>query len=424
MFPRSAVMAVPALLLLIGTFVVSGCSQPASALEKPLTQVSQSGGKVQKTTGPLAIPFELVVKHVLLPVRVNGSRPLQFLLDTGDKFAIIDLDRARELGLSLKGEIRVGGAGSQVIPASRVQNSSFTIPGLEGFSQPIKLALPLKSFAAILGQDIDGIIGHDFIKEFVLELDYQARQIKLHDQNNFVYTGVGESVPIQIDASGHPIIEAEMTPVGGEPIKGKFLLDIGSDASFALYSPFVAEHNLLGPQLKTIRALGAVGAGGEVTGRFGRVAQLKIGKFRLANPITFFSQDKAGTFADKETQGNIGEQILSKFKVFLDYAHNRIILEPNATFSQPFNEAFSGLSLITEGKDYQTFRITDILENSPASTAGLQRDDLLLSINGRPAAELTLSEVYEIFERPVPYKLQIRRGEQTLRVTLKPARLV
>ena len=379
---------------------------------------------MKKTTGPFAIPFELVVKHVLLSVKVDGSRPLQFLLDTGDKFAIIDLDRAKELGLSLKGEIRVGGAGSQIIPGSRVENSWFTIPGLGGFSQPLDLAFPLQNFAALLGQDIDGIIGHDFIKEFVLELDYQARQIKLHDKNNFAYIGGGESVPIQIDASGHPIIDAEVTPVGGEPIKGKFLLDIGSDASFALYSPFVTEHNLLRPQLKTIRALGAVGAGGEVAGRFGRVAQLKIGKFKLDNPITFFSQDKSGTFADNQTQGNIGEQILSRFKLFLDYEHERIILEPNATFAKPFNEAFSGVSLIAEGKDYKTFRITDILENSPATTAGLQRDDVILSINGRPAGELTLSEVYEMFERRVSYKLEVRRGEQTLRVTLKPARLV
>jgi len=261
---------------------------------------------VKKTTGPLAIPFELVVKHVLLAVQVDGSRALQFLLDTGDKFAIIDLDRAKELGLSLKGEIRVGGAGSQIIPGSRVENSWFTIPGLGGFSQPINLAFPLKNFAALLGQDIDGIIGHDFIKEFALELDYQARQIKLHDKNNFAYSGAGESVHIQIDASGHPVIDAEVTPVGGAPIIGKFLLDIGSDASFALYSPFVTEHNLLGPQLKTIRALGAVGAGGEVAGRFGRVAQLKIAKFKLANLITFFSQDKSGTFADNQTQGNKG----------------------------------------------------------------------------------------------------------------------
>src|SRR5262249_54562460 len=139
---------------------------------------------------------------------------------------------------------------------------------------------------------------------------------------------------------------------------------------------------------------------------------------------TFFSQDKSGTFADNQTQGNIGEQILSRFKVFLDYAHNRIIFEPNDTFVRPFNEAFSGVSLIAEEKDYKTFRITDILENSPATTAGLERDDVILSINGRPAAELTLSEVYELFERPVSYKLEVRRDEQKLRVTLKPARLV
>ena len=53
------------------------------------------------TTGqqPASIPFELINRHIALPVAVNGSKPLTFLLDTGDQFAVVDLDRARELAL-------------------------------------------------------------------------------------------------------------------------------------------------------------------------------------------------------------------------------------------------------------------------------------------------------------------------------------
>jgi hypothetical protein len=386
---------------------------------------------IQSTPKPAAaapsevtIPFELVNRHVMLKVRVNNSRPLWFVLDTGSKFAIVDLDRAKELGLNLGGEVRTHGAGPESPIGAFLKDSSFTIPELTGFSQPVILALPIRRLASRFGQDFDGILGSEFIKEFVLELDYQARLIKLHNKTGFTYSGPGESIPIKLNSSGHPIIEAEVTPMGSEPVKGKFVLDIGSGGALALYSPFVAEHHLLGPNVKTIKAIGGAGAGGEITGRIGRVSELKIGKFQISSPITLFSEDKAGAMASSALLGNIGAQVMSKFRLLFDYGHERIIFEPNATFAEPFNRAFSGLAVQAEGKDYQIFRIKDVLENSPGSEAGLQKDDIITAIDGESAAELTLTKLIEMFEQPVSYRLTVRRGDQTLQMTLTPRKLV
>src|SRR5262249_48973574 len=79
--------------------------------------------------------------------------------------------------------------------------------------------------------------------------------------------------------------------------------------------------------------------------RLGRVAELKIGKFKIANPVTAFSEDKAGALADTVLAGNIGQQIASRFRVFLDYSHDRIIFEPSATFNEPFDRAQRGMAL-------------------------------------------------------------------------------
>src|SRR5262245_2958603 len=57
------------------------------------------------------IPFELITRHIALKVRVNNSRPLTFIFDTGDQYAIINLERAKELGLNLSGSLSVSGAG-------------------------------------------------------------------------------------------------------------------------------------------------------------------------------------------------------------------------------------------------------------------------------------------------------------------------
>jgi len=391
------------------------------------TAASRAVQTTQKPAAPaseVTIPFELVNRHVVIQVKVNNSRPLSFVLDTGDKFAIIDLERAKELGLTLQGELSAGGAGSERPTGAFVRNSTFTIPGLAGFSQPVNIALPVRNLAPRMGQDFDGILGSEFIKEFVLELDYQARVIKLHDKDKFKYTGPGESIPVRLDGAGHPIIDGEVTPIGSDPVKGKFVVDIGSGAALILYSPFVIAHRLLGPDLKTVKAIGVGGAGGASNGRIGRVTELKIGTFRISNPTTLFSQDKEGALASSAVLGNIGAQVTSKFRLLLDYSRDRIIFEPNSTFPEGFNRAFSGLAMVAEGKDYRTFRITDLLDNAPAAEAGLQKNDIITAIDGRPATELTLTGLNEMFERPTSYRLTVRRGGQTLQVTLTPRKLV
>src|SRR5690242_9051698 len=70
---------------------------------------------------PVEIPFELVNRHIVLQIKVNNSRPLSFVFDTGDKVGIIDLDRAKELGLKLGREVKVGGAGGGQLTGALVE---------------------------------------------------------------------------------------------------------------------------------------------------------------------------------------------------------------------------------------------------------------------------------------------------------------
>ena len=389
------------------------------------TGLSQQTAPVRSTnTAEVSIPFELVARHIMLKVTTDKSRPMSFVLDTGAKQGIIDIDRAKELGLNLEGQLRVGGAGAQTSAGARVRDARWSLVGLENFSQPISLAIPLGNIAARFGHDFDGIIGGDFISEFVIEVDYAARVLKLHDKNKFKYTGAGEIIPIQLNEHGHPTLEAEVTPLDSKPIRAKFVLDLGSGGALALHSPFVTEHNLLGGKNKNIRAIGVGGAGGQSTGRFGRVAELKIGSHKISNPTTLFSEDKSGAFANAALGGNIGQQIAAKFKLFLDYTNRRIILEPAKSFAEPFERAIPGFALRAEDKDFRTFRITDVLENSPASEAGLQKDDLIMKVDDQANTDLTITKLQELFERSRSYKLTIRRGDQTLQVTLVPRKMV
>ena len=391
----------------------------ASAALSDAQTASQSA-----TAAPVTIPFELVTRHIVVKVRINNSRPLSFVFDTGDKVGVVDTDVAKALGLKLDGQLRVGGAGADTLSGSFVKEATWSLPGLEGFSQPIGIAIPLGRMAARAGHDFDGIIGSDFIRQFVVEVDYQNRVLKLHDKEKFNYAGTGEAIPIQLNQLGYPLLDGEVTPANGGSIKGKFVLDLGSSGSLVLMSPVVTQNNLLGNGMKTIKAIGVGGAGGQSNGQIGRVRSLQIGKFTIANPLTLFSEDKAGAMASSQLVGNIGQLIAGKFKVFLDYSHTRIILEPNSSFAQSMDRATAGVVLTTEGKDYGTVRVSDVLENSPASEAGIRKDDIVLSVDGQPAAELKATKIAELFEKPATYKLTIRRGEQTLQVPLTPRKII
>ena len=378
----------------------------------------------QKNPEPLVIPFELVTRHILIRVKINNSDPLWFIFDTGDKVAIVDLGRAKSLGLTLQGEVNVGGAGAGTLKGSTVRDASLNVIGVEGNPQPVMLAIPLDGLEPRFGHDIDGIIGADFIKQFVVEIDYSARVLRLHEKNTFAYSGSGEILPLTFIHGGYPVIDAGVVIPGREKVAGRFILDFGSGASLALHTPFIREQNLLSPSQKTIRAMGAGGAGGKINGRSGRVAELRIGKFQIDSPLTLFSEDTSGAFATSEIQGNIGAMILAKFRAFLDYGRNRIILEPNATLKDPIAPVSSGLKLVAYGSDYKTFRVDELLEDSPAVEAGLQKDDVVVAIDGRPSTELTLSSLQEALEKPTPHKLSIRRGGSTLQITLTPRKLV
>ncbi|HKR83085.1 MAG TPA: retropepsin-like aspartic protease [Terriglobales bacterium] len=170
-----------------------------------ITADSQSRRPADVALSPdsVAVPFDLVFKHLIVKAMVNHSRPLAFILDTGDKLAIVDIDCAKELGLKLGDSVQGSGGGATTISGAFVQDAQFALAGLDGFSQPVTLAFPLHSLSAPLGRDIDGLIGSDFLLEFVTEIDYESRVIRLHRKDTFQYTGPGKSIPMQLSKQGN-----------------------------------------------------------------------------------------------------------------------------------------------------------------------------------------------------------------------------
>src|SRR6266436_9529127 len=191
----------PKILLIMLLFmpVTSGIiegQQPAKS--PPVRELTAAVPRVRFASGKsaLKIPFELFGNLVLLQVRVNDSDSLRFILDTGADTSVIDEQRAKGLGLTPQGKIVASGAAGSA-EATFTKGVSVSLPGVEVLDQTIYV-LPLDSLSALV-RKIDGVLGNDVLKEFVLEIDYSAGTINLYEPHGYRYSGAGKIIPLTID---------------------------------------------------------------------------------------------------------------------------------------------------------------------------------------------------------------------------------
>ena len=287
------------------------------------------------------------------------------------------------------------------------------------------VVFPPDKTSVLFGRVVDGVIGYTLFSRYVVELDYQAKVVNLYEPKTYQYTGSGESIPVRI-LSNVPFTRVKIPLDGRKPIEGEFIVDLGAARFTIIFNtPLVESNKLLAAPQKTIKDPGAEGVGGEVKLLVGRLPRLQLGGLTLTDPVVHFAQDRKGAFASSEFSGVIGGELLRRFKVIFDYAHKRMILEANESITEPFEYDMSGIRLRAEGEDFKTLKVRRVVENSPATEAGVREGDVIASINGRPATELSLLEISKMFRQEgKEYLLEIIRGAEKIQLTLKSRKLI
>ena len=380
------------------------------------TNLSKAKPQVRFTSGNSAtIPFELDDDDEIIKVRVNNSPPLNFTIDTGsDVFGIITSEQAKNLGLTPGNKYKVGGIVGDIETAS-IPNVNLSLPGVEALNQTLEVF-----FADGSNEEskVDGTFGDEFLKEFVVEMDYETKTIRLFSPTNYKYNGEGEIIPLKFE-DGKPRMRVIVTTASGKTIKRYFEIDSGMGGTFLLYSSAVKKYGLL-EDMKTIQSPTSIETGGEFNRRIGRVKSLQFGRFTIPNIPISLAQNADGD------GGLVGAEILRRFKVIYDFSHRRMILEPNSHLNDPYEEDMSGISLTAEnGNGVKLFRVRQVVAATPASEAGLQPDDLITAIDGQPAANFTAGRIEHMFKQEGrEFTLTIKRGEKVIPVSLKLRRLI
>jgi predicted aspartyl protease len=124
----------------------------------------------------LARPISTSAPLLVVPVRVNGSGPLRFLLDTGASHSCVSPQLAERLGLARRGRATALGAGGALeLRLAAVESLRV------GPAEVKALTVAIVDIAHVeqLVRGLDGVLGNDFLRRFVVTLDYRKGTVKL-----------------------------------------------------------------------------------------------------------------------------------------------------------------------------------------------------------------------------------------------------
>lgn len=328
------VLIVYVLLLFVPSQVTAQAPKRGESAQKP-----QNGAPLVRFAfgdSALKIPLEIDNNIILMRVSVNGSKPLKFIFDTGASISVIHSQRAVELGLKTQGQFHGNATGGKV-EGSAINGVSLSVQGAE-VSHQLIAAMP---FPTPPGFEFDGVIGYDFINQFVVEIDYLNKIMNLYNPRTYAYSGTGKVIPLILLRRKTPLARTKIILEGRAPAEANLEVDTGADGTFVINSPFVKRQKLVEAIQKTTQDT-RNGAGGEEKVLVGRFKAVQLGRFVFKNPTVALSLDTEGAGASEDNDGVIGGEIFRRFKVILDYSRKQMILEPNNSFNDPYNVESGG----------------------------------------------------------------------------------
>ena len=364
---------------------------------------------MSKGAKKVEIPFERQGNLIIVKVIFEGLLPLRFILDTGAEHTILTKKEIPSLlGIPYDRTINLMGTDMKTqITAHIIRRMRMQLTNILFTKDIIVLDEDYFQFDKFAGLDIHGVIGAEALRGYVIKFDFVKQLITLYDPSVFKPFDHRnfEELPIEIIRS-KPYIKTVAQIQSDTSVSLKLLIDTGAGLSLLLHTYSTPGLSL--PQ-HVIKGNIGTGLGGEIQGYVGRIRSLNLGKTSIINPVSNFQElyELSDSTYVNGRNGLLGSEILSRFNFIIDFAKEKLYLQPNRYFKQKFTYDKSGLVLIAGGENLSLFTVHQVLPNSPAEAAGFQKGDELVSINRIAARFYSLGEVNR--------RLQGRNGK-TLRI--------
>jgi hypothetical protein len=328
-------------------------------------------------------PFKQLTGGVIL-IKANFNnipKPFNFILDTGsggisldslttEEFKIPHIPSGRSInGIAGIREVDFAKSNSLVLPGLTVENLDFYINNYEILS-------------SVYGEKIDGIIGYSFLSKYIVKINFDSLLIQVFSPGKIKYENKGFLL--------HPLFTA--LPIQPLAIKdsrsmvANFYFDTGAGLCFLISQQFQHDSLLLQKKRKPV-SIQVQGLGGKKQMFLTIIKEVKIGPYRFRKVPTDILDDEFNATSYPFIGGLIGNDLLRRFNLTLNYPKKEIFLLPNSHFRDPFDYSYTGLSMyVVDGTIY----VDDVIKGSPAEKGGLQKDDVVLGINNNFSNDISV----------------------------------
>jgi hypothetical protein len=366
----------------------------------------------------ITIEFKSASNLIIIPVTINESDTLNFILDTGVRFPIItELPFVNKLNLNYLMPVQIKGLGEgHELTAYRSGNNSIKLNGLTAWNQEVQMIIDENfQISHMLGLPVHGLIGFNLFKDYIVKIDYSSEKLTLYRPEHYKYRDRKKDIILPLHFDGNkPFVRTSIVTEDLQEVPVKLLVDTG--ASDALWLSEKSDERIEIPQNHIETFLGR-GLNGDLFGTKGRIDGLWVGPLVLPKPIVAFPNSELidQLISSNDRNGTLGAEILRRFLVTIDYRNSRMTLRPTYRVREDFNYNMSGMEVINPMPGLPIFTITDIRENSPAYFAGLQVNDQILSLNNSHHQSLELNDINLLLQSRENKKIKItvlREGEE------------
>lgn len=366
----------------------------------------------------ITINFKTSSNLIIIPVAINNSDTLNFILDTGVRYPIItELPFVNKLNLNYLQPINVKGLGEgEQLTAYRSGNNTIKINGMVAYDQEIQMVINENfQISHILGIPVHGLIGFNLFKDYVVKIDYPEHKLTLIKPEYFKYNNREKDIVLPLSfEQNKPFIRTSIVTDKNEEVPVKLLVDTG--ASDALWLSTNSDQRITLPENHIETFLGR-GLSGDLYGEKGRIGAIWVGPLVLYEPIVAFPDNSIvdQLIGKNDRNGTLGAEILRRFYVTMDYPNRRLILRANDNIKDEFNYNMSGLEVTNPMPGLPIFLIANIRKNSPAYYAGIQENDQIIALNNSSHKSLTLNDINLLFQSQEDRKIKmtlLRNGEQ------------
>lgn len=321
-----------------------------------------------------SFPFRLITGGViLLKAQLGGySDSLQFILDTGSGGISLDSQTTLRLNIPTQMSDKTirGIAGLRKVSFSYHQQ--LLLPGLTVDSLDFHIN-DYDILTSAYGEKIDGIIGYAFLSRYIVKINYDSLKIEIYAKGAIKYPKGG--FILKPPVVNIPIVAA--TVRDNRSVNSRFYFDTGAGMCLLMSEDFVKDSNVIHPKKKWV-VTQAEGLGGKAPMRQGVVKTFKLGPYRFRKVPAYIFEDVYNVTYYPQLGGLIGNDLLRRFNVILNYEKKELHLIPNSHFMEAFDYSYTGLGMYwVDGE----IRIEDVMPASPAEAAGLQVGDVVVGIN-------------------------------------------